>query len=682
MVAQPLLVTSDQLAFRQLHLDFHTSEHLTGIGARFDKAEFKRMLVAGHVQLVNLFAKCHHGWSYYNTRVGRRHPNLTLDLLTAQVEACREAGISYQIYLSVGVDEAMAVEHPEWVVKDRGGRSYEPLKAGWFKYLRLNSPYLDYLCSQISELLALYPDALGLWLDIIHPKHDYSPASLSEMKAMGLNPEIEEDVELHARDVLRRYHQRVNAEILAQRPGLRIFHNAGHVPVGAQSWWGFDSHLELESLPTGGWGYDHFPLSALYAATTGRAYLGMTGKFHGTWGEFGGYKHADALLYECAAMLAWGARCSVGDQLHPSGAMNPDTYAIIGQAYAWVERREDWCRGAQLVAEVGLVSCETDQDSPRQPGGPHYQSDEGAARMLLEAQVQFMVLDRHDSWDRFRVIILPDSIVLDDDMLAKAQRHLARGGRILASGASLLNTQRDAFALSPGARLIGRGSSDPDYLIPKGKGQRVSVTSPIVIHGRCWLAEPLDATVLVDRADAAFNRTWEHFNGHQHAPDLPPSIHPAALRKGGLVWFAHDIFRRYRLYGMTLYRDLVIDALWDLLDSRPKVHTSLPSAGRVSLTYQAGRKRHVLHLLYAPASLRGASSTKHGLTGEHPLSVEVIDSLPTLAATRIRLRFERPPSSIRIVPEGSLLEVSMPEADCYQVTVPEFTGACLLEIND
>ena len=36
-------------------------------------------------------------------------------------------------------------------------------------------------------------------------------------------------------------------------------------------------------------------------------------------------------------MLAHGARCSVGDQLHPSGAMDESTYRIIGTAYAEVE---------------------------------------------------------------------------------------------------------------------------------------------------------------------------------------------------------------------------------------------------------------------------------------------------------------------------------------------------------
>ena len=32
----------------------------------------------------------------------------------------------------------------------------------------------------------------------------------------------------------------------------------------------------------------------------------MSGKFHTEWGEFGGFKHADALKYEAAAMIASG----------------------------------------------------------------------------------------------------------------------------------------------------------------------------------------------------------------------------------------------------------------------------------------------------------------------------------------------------------------------------------------
>ena len=48
-------------------------------------------------------------------------------------------------------------------------------------------------------------------------------------------------------------------------------------------------------------------------------HLGMTGRFHTTWGEFGGYKHPNALRYECAVMLAWTYRIALTDRCcrHP-----------------------------------------------------------------------------------------------------------------------------------------------------------------------------------------------------------------------------------------------------------------------------------------------------------------------------------------------------------------------------
>ena len=40
---------------------------------------------------------------------------------------------------------------------------------------------------------------------------------------------------------------------------MPVFHNSGHLTRGKRDILRFFSHLELESLPTGGWGYDDFP---------------------------------------------------------------------------------------------------------------------------------------------------------------------------------------------------------------------------------------------------------------------------------------------------------------------------------------------------------------------------------------------------------------------------------------
>ena len=66
---------------RQVHLDFHTSEKIDGIGKDFSKEQFQQMLKKGHVDSITVFSKCHHGWSYHPTKVNKMHPNLNFDLL-------------------------------------------------------------------------------------------------------------------------------------------------------------------------------------------------------------------------------------------------------------------------------------------------------------------------------------------------------------------------------------------------------------------------------------------------------------------------------------------------------------------------------------------------------------------------------------------------------------------------
>lgn len=669
-------VPAHRLRFRQVHLDFHTSGLIPGIGARFSKRGFQEALKIGHVDSITLFSKCHHGWSYHPTKVGRRHPHLKFDLLARQIEACRAIGVRCPIYLSAGVDEWKAMERPEWVVKNRDGTTYDPLSVEWFKLMRFNSPYLDYLCAQIAEVVRRWPDNDGIFLDIIGPRLDYSEDALREMKRLGLNPEIEAEVAEYGQRVLAQYYERTTAAARSVRADTPVFHNGGHVPVGCR-FNRFNSHLELESLPTGGWGYDHFALSARYAVTTGRDYLGMTGKFHTTWGEFGGFKRAAALRYECGAMLAYGAKCSIGDQLHPDGAMNPDTYRLIGSAYAGVAAREPWCDGVRPVARIALVSSEHPQ-SPARSSLTVSAADEGVSRMLLELHLPFVVLDENASWDGFELVVLPDTMVLTAERLRRLRRHLAAGGNVLAAGSALVGASGDAFAIDVGARLLGRSTLAPDYLVATRLTPDVPVRSPVVIHGGAFELRPGRAKVLVERRVPYFNRTWEHFCSHQHAPESPAAAGAAAILYRGIAYFTHDIFTRYREYGQPLYRDFVAAALRHLLGEQWPVTTSLPTDGRFNVLEQPAERRYVVHLLYAPKSLRGWTN-KRG----RALPVEVIEDIVPLHDVRVRVRLPRRIRRARLVPEDvsvrfeqrdSVVEFTVPDVECHQMIELSYAG--------
>lgn len=647
---------SHALRFRQIHLDFHTSPHIPGIGSRFDKAAWQRTLLDAAVDSITLFSKCHHGWSYHPTSVGKKHPHLDFDLLRAQYDATKEAGINAPIYLSAGVDNLASAEHPEWREVGADGRY-----TGWaravtepgFHMMDFHSPYLDYLCDQIAEAARLFPDCDGIFLDIISQNESCGKWSLEFMQAHGLDPEKESDRKESSRLALERYYRRTTEAARSQRPDMPVFHNAGHIARGNRGILQWFSHLELESLPTGGWGYDHFPMSAKYACQLPLDFLGMTGKFHTTWGEFGGYKHPNALRYECAAMLAFGSKCSVGDQLHPSGQLDASTYAIVGEAYREVRQKEPWCAGARQVFDVAVLSSEAESGNPRQAP-----SDEGACRALLESHFLFGLVDREMDFSAYKMLILPDEIRIDGALKEKIDAFLAGGGRLVLSGDSGLWKDREEFAfdigaahegLSPFAPPAGAAQRGHDFVRAVDGLQPNFTAEPLIMYSRSRRIRVTDGTSLGDVFDPYFNRTWEHFCSHQHTPNQPEaSGFASAVRKGSVLYFAHPVFRHYRSYGAVAYRQILAKSLRSLLGPDETLSTNLPSTARLSLTELGGK--HVLHLLYAPTVSRGGVIELSGGTTAAALPVEIIEDLPPLVNTEVTLRGSF--RSARLVPQN------------------------------
>lgn len=110
--------------FRQIHLDFHTSDQIPAVGAAFEPEVFAATLARAHVNSINFFARCHHGWLYYDSQrfPARRHPTLRQPLLAAQIEACHAHGIRTPIYVTVQWDDFTARQHLEWLACTEDGR--------------------------------------------------------------------------------------------------------------------------------------------------------------------------------------------------------------------------------------------------------------------------------------------------------------------------------------------------------------------------------------------------------------------------------------------------------------------------------------------------------------------------------------------------------------------------------
>ena len=655
------------MRFRQVHLDFHTSEAVPGIGSRFSKEQFQRMLKLGHVDSITLFAKCHHGWAYHPSKKNRMHPHLKFDLLGAQIEAAHEIGVKTPVYISAGLDEKLARERPEWLCRRRNEQTlWAPdfMTPGYHLFC-MNSPYLDLLVEQIEEVVQQY-DADGIFLDIVGVRECYCQSCIRLARERGIDPRDPKAMLPLQEETYKRYAQRTNEAVHKHKPGLPVFHNGGHIRQGRRDLAFLNTHLELESLPTGGWGYDHFPLSARYVQGLGMDFLGMTGKFHTTWGEFGGFKHPNALRYETALSLANGARCSIGDQLHPDGLMDESTYRLIGQAYKEVAEKEAWCEGAVNVADIALFTVEAadraNEDERRCP-----KPDQGAVRMLLEDHWLFDVVDSESDWSRYKVLILPDRILVTPELEKQLQQYVDGGGKILATGRSGLREDGSGFALDFGVRWLGANEYRPDYWVPaEPVGDPVFVRdTAFVMYSEGQLLELAGGIELGRRENPYFNRDVFHFCSHQHTPNMRENCGPGMAEGPAGIYIAWNMFEDYATKGSLILRNTVSYALKRLLRDKATLTTNLPAQGVTTVQRQDAHKRLVHHLLYASPVRRGQS-------------IEVIEDLVPLYNVQASIRTERPVRRVYLAPQmedlpftvqGQTVSYTVPKLECHQMVV-------------
>ena len=657
---------------RQVHLDFHTSEHVPGIGSKFDRAQFQACLKKGHVNSITVFAKCHHGWAYFPSETNKIHPQLNFDLLGEMLSACAEIGVQAPIYISAGFDEKYFYEHPDHsmlhapehrypTVKEENGMHYVPEHGPAYHILCFNSPYLDTLVAQVEEVVRRY-DPVGIFLDIVGERACFCPYCRAKVIEQGWDPEDFYSYVRLAAVTYKNYYERINAAARAIKPSVRIFHNQGHIPCGRRDFAAANTHQEIESLPTGGWGYDHFPKSAKYAAMLGDEYLGMTGKFHTTWGEFGGFKHPNALKYEIALSLANGACCSIGDQMHPEGFLDEATYELIGIAYAEAEKAEPYCYDVQTVADIGVLSIESLIGTAR-----NHPADTGSGRMLLEGKYLYDVLDTVCDFSKYKLLILPDAAtVTDPALLAKLQAYVAGGGKLLCTGASGTDGKEMLFDL--GIKWLGKCAYQPTYLHPHFAALGLPETSYVMYSTHYEIAQTdEDAQVLGASRVPFFNRERGYFCSHQHTPFVTEDHAPAVVigKQGGYI--AWDIFSEYADKGSIILKEIVLRTIDTLLGTDKTLTTNLPSAGVVTLNEQPAQNRYVLHALYATPVKRGSG-------------IEVIEDLVPIYDTTFEIKTDKPILRVTAVPQNEAIPFTYENGVC-KFTIDKFTCAQIVTLQ-
>lgn len=652
------------LRFRQIHLDFHTGPDIPDVGVDFDARAFARTMKEAHVDSVTLFAKCHHGHLYYNTKRPERHPGLSksLNLLGEQVEALHRESIRAPIYLSVQCDEYAANTYPQWRATQPDGAAVKSggVFAPAWQILDMSSPYQDFLAEQTQEVLNLFKPVDGIFFDLCWDQPSCSSYAIAGMVRRNLNPEKEEDRTRYMHDVAIAYMKRFHGMVRAGSANASIYFNSRPLHNLAEEV-KYLEQVEIEALATGGWGYMYFPVNVRFARTFGKPYMGMTARFHKSWADFGGLKPAAALEYETLQSLAHGAGCSIGDQLHPRGVLDAATYQLIEPVYRQVEKLESYVRGSKPLTQIGVV--------PVFPGVAQAvtRNSDGVVRLLQQLRHQFDFVSEKSRWSDYELLILPDAVEVDARMASKLKAYVKQGGKLLATGRSGLSADGTQKVL------------DVLPVTPKGWSEYLETyfefVRPVpadVPNARHVMYERGIRAVankgvksLAQVVDPYFQRAWNHFSSHFQTPDNNLTQFTAAVVHESIGYIPYPLFTAFASHGNYPYRLLLREVLNRLLPD-PILTANGPTGLETSVAKQGSRT--LVHLLFYPSERRTPT-------------LDIIEDVLPIYGIDVTLKLSHKPKCISSALSGDTIDFGYADGRAT-FTVPEICGYQLIVINE
>ncbi|HSW47291.1 MAG TPA: alpha-amylase family protein [Phycisphaerae bacterium] len=604
---------------RKIHGDFHNAGFIQGIGKNFNVDEYGRTLAEAGINSIVVFGKCRHGYTYYNTKVGTRHPGLDFDLLAGQIEACHKRNIAIWAYVCVG-EEELFTSTLEQQVANPNERSIK-IKP------ELGGAYAKHdLLPMIRELICNY-DLDGLYIDF---------------------PETEEFI------------QEVEKLAKSLRPGMVVAYN--------HQWSKLRPDLsKLDILELESWDHKMAFYHWQYFARYARGSVPLTAmaiRFWKVWGDFGGLADEAMLRFQVATGQANGCLITIGDHLHPFGRPDPAIYDRIGRVMREARTVEPFVIDSESVPYVAL----------HRPSEVKLLNADEDCRALLDAAVHFTILDPTQDLSPFKALVIPDAAKVTADEVARLRPFVEAGGRLL-----LMGKLSDELAEMAGVRLQDR--PEPGYIRIDPRVLPSPPAMDIYTYYDAFAAEPLEGTKVLAPLVWQLQHGTGFQSRRQSPPDDKVSGFAAitwcSRGKGQVVYCGAPLTRVYGTWGYTAMRQILkdlLDYMIPLGERLVDVKANVPL--EVSLNRQG--ERLIVHLVHCPQSRLAASSwNKDDYVHRQP----VVDGMPAVVGAQVSLPAgmvrERP---VRVYPanyETTVLEMGGRSF----ITVPGFSIRTVLVIE-
>ena len=616
-------------SYRGYLIDHHSPDPPIQPLDKLDVKEWERQLKVANVNCMLTYCKDHYGVTYYDTRVGRKHPGLTTDFIGELAEMMKRLGIEFWAYYSVGFDLWAAKTHPEWAARDEQGNVIR-VGAKW-PWCCGNTGYRDYIMAQLEEILAYKPDSM--FLDIVHTPLCWCETCQRKFRdryGFAL-PKGEAKVE-HWRTLLAWHNEVMQYDFFKTIRG-RVRKVDPSVPMSMNG-----SHLrhvkKVQDLMD--WTYaepwaGNF-VSAGFARGTGVDPQVGPGGVSQVYNPY----PSSVFVAEIAAIASQGVRPFLfSGSLKPDGSLDALEFEEIGAAFREVEKFQPLLKNRDPIVDVGILYSESTRlyglDRVKFRADHHGCLDdtpytEAIAGAINAAAVTKYPCEVVPEWKltqeqlrKLKVLVLPNTTALSAKQGALIERWVRSGGRLLATFRTGMRDEagepRDNFALAKalGVDYVGM---DETYVGSQEYGSylegRVGPLWDSLPDTCLAVAPPLvrvqatTADVLATHTMPACKVTPEQWVNWWPPPPAEKTDWPAVTLKRhgtGLAMFVGlDLFSMVRKTGGRPFVwawQFMTAALKNVLLPRPsmRVHTDQPRSLDVAY-FKVRRKRQILvHLL-------------------------------------------------------------------------------------
>ena len=601
---------------RALHFDFHTPPTIKNIFGNFDAEHFADQLESAHVEYINFFARCNMGFSYYNTKVGKKYAGLgDRDVLQEVIDACHKRNIGVTAYLNIGLDHEFAADNPGWnkVLKD--GRIYKNDKTdNFFRVMCYNSPYREHLLSEIKEI-AEY-DVDGIFCDCVTLRACYCPRCMRDMIAKGYDPENETDATKYQNEVRKALCMEIRNSVPHKK--LKFYFNG----MDWDDRW--QTHTEIECLVTGThWGYDYFASSAAHARTLFEDRVYMSGRFQNDWGDFGGIKPLASMQNDLYDAMMNSFALSFGDHMHPVDGFEDEVVQRVRKVFEEKMLYEEYTENSENVVDVGVI---VENGTRKMP--PYIK---GMARMLKELKVQYNIYNEDGDFDSLPLLIVGEDIKATDKLKTRLRNYLANGGKMIFAGAGI-DLGVDLGALDY-VELCGKDERDNAYYTSDNGNMRFAMYLPSRI------IKNKSGKEMAKYIGNHFNLIWDGRQAYYYRPQGEVTEYSAAVIGKDSACICFDIFKAYADNFLSEHKHLFKSIINELLPNRLVLSDDLPQTTTTSVTKNP--EHTVFHIKTTYPEIRMGrgiieehnymKSAKVSLLGEHK-----VYSLPDLSEIKAK----------------------------------------------